>query len=137
MKKKINVVAALIRRDDKYLLCERREGDRFAFSWEFPGGSVEEGESLFQAIEREIKEELDLDIHSDSIIRVFYDEDERLKIKVHLCACSIIGGIPKAKECNNFGFFTLTEIRKLNLAPVDKKIFNYLISQKNYPPFLC
>ncbi len=54
----IKVVAALIESDGKLLVCQRRRGDRFALLWEFPGGKVEPGEDLPQALARELSEEL-------------------------------------------------------------------------------
>jgi 8-oxo-dGTP diphosphatase len=52
------VVAALISRDSKLLICQRRRGDSHALRWEFPGGKVEAGESLVEALARELREEL-------------------------------------------------------------------------------
>jgi mutator protein MutT len=54
----ITVVAALIHDDGKMLVCQRRRGTSFAMMWEFPGGKVKPGETLEQALVREIKEEL-------------------------------------------------------------------------------
>lgn len=62
MKKELDVVAALIRKNNKILLCQRDKDDRYANLWEFPGGCVERNESYFEAIEREIKEELGFDV---------------------------------------------------------------------------
>jgi 8-oxo-dGTP diphosphatase len=54
----ITVVAALIRNDGKVLVCQRRRGTSFALMWEFPGGKVKPGETLEQALVRELEEEL-------------------------------------------------------------------------------
>jgi mutator protein MutT len=54
----ITVVAALIRDDGKLLVCQRRRGTSFAMMWEFPGGKVKPGETLEQALVRELDEEL-------------------------------------------------------------------------------
>jgi 8-oxo-dGTP diphosphatase len=54
----ITVVAAVIERGDQILICQRRPNERHALKWEFPGGKVEKGESLEQALERELVEEL-------------------------------------------------------------------------------
>jgi 8-oxo-dGTP diphosphatase len=54
----ITVVAALITRGSKILVCQRRRDDTYALQWEFPGGKIESGESPAQALARELQEEL-------------------------------------------------------------------------------
>ncbi len=54
----ITVVAAVIERDGQILICQRRPNERHALRWEFPGGKVEHGETLEQALRRELTEEL-------------------------------------------------------------------------------
>ena len=61
--KKIEVVAAIIKKDDFYLIAQRLKGE-FAGLWEFPGGKLEEGETPVQALKREIKEEMDIEIYN-------------------------------------------------------------------------
>ena len=61
--KKVNVVAAIIKKDDLYLIAQRLKGD-FAGLWEFPGGKIEEGELPVQALKREIREELNIEIYN-------------------------------------------------------------------------
>jgi len=126
MKKELDVVAALIKKDGKFLLCQRREGDSFALLWEFHGGAVERNETFAAAIEREIKEELNLKVKAKELLGVFEDQNRVLKIKVYLFSSLIKqAGSPRAKDCKDFGFFSFNEIRKLKLAPVDGKIFQY------------
>ena len=126
MKKELDVVAALIRNGNATLLCQRYEHDRYGLLWEFPGGGKEEGESHADAIEREIQEELGLTVKAEKVLEHFSDEDESLIIRVSLFLCTIQAGIPTAKECNRFGFFTVAQIEELPLAPVDKKIFAFV-----------
>jgi 8-oxo-dGTP diphosphatase len=57
-KPELAVVAALILRDSKILVCQRRRDDSHALQWEFPGGKVEPGEIPQEALERELREEL-------------------------------------------------------------------------------
>lgn len=52
------VVAAIIQREDKILICRRRPDQAMALKWEFPGGKIEPGESAEQALARELDEEL-------------------------------------------------------------------------------
>ena len=60
--KRIEVVAGLILRDGRLLICQRRKDEPFALQWEFPGGKVEKGESYLDALRRELKEELDIEV---------------------------------------------------------------------------
>lgn len=56
----MNVVAAVIEKDGLILICQRKSG-RHALKWEFPGGKVEHGETLPEALARELREELAID----------------------------------------------------------------------------
>lgn len=55
---RISVVAALIERDGRLLICQRRKGDVYPLKWEFPGGKIQSGETPPQALTRELEEEL-------------------------------------------------------------------------------
>jgi len=57
----LKVVAALILRDSKILVCQRRRDDTHGLQWEFPGGKVEPGEILQEALARELREELGIE----------------------------------------------------------------------------
>ncbi|MBN2120593.1 MAG: NUDIX domain-containing protein [Candidatus Omnitrophica bacterium] len=133
MKRELDVVAAFITQAGKALLCQRKEDDAFANLWEFPGGKIEEKESHASALKREIKEELALDIEVGPLVEVFEDEIPALKIKVYLYKALRLKGEIKCLECKDFGFFGLDEIRRLKLAPVDKKIADYLEGLENKP----
>ena len=54
------VVAAIIEREGRVLICRRRESDPHPLKWEFPGGKVEPGEAPAAALARELREELDI-----------------------------------------------------------------------------
>ncbi len=126
MVREVEVSAALIRKGGKILLAQRMPGDDFALLWEFPGGKVEEGEAYQSALEREIKEELGLNIKAGRLVSVFEDQAGELRIKVFLYDVEELSGETECIECNNFGFFSLEEAKELNLAPADKKIVDYL-----------
>jgi 8-oxo-dGTP diphosphatase len=64
----INVVAGLIWRDGKVLVCQRRVGGAFPLKWEFPGGKVEEGETDIDALRRELREELAVDVRGAALV---------------------------------------------------------------------
>jgi 8-oxo-dGTP diphosphatase len=60
----MQVVAALVVEGDRVLVCQRSASGPFPLKWEFPGGKVEPGEGLFEALSRELREELGIDIPS-------------------------------------------------------------------------
>ena len=70
MARTIEVVAALIRKDDRFLVCQRPPDKARALLWEFPGGKIEPGESGPEALVRECREELGADIR---VLSAFMD----------------------------------------------------------------
>lgn len=125
-KRRMDVVAALIKKDGQMLLCKRHAHDRYGDLWEFPGGGVEPDETRPAAIEREIKEEVGLEVRAGKEIAEFRDEDPTLVIRLFLIECAVISGEPVKADCADLGFFSLDEAERLDLAPVDKKIICYL-----------
>jgi 8-oxo-dGTP diphosphatase len=66
-----SVVAALILRGSEVLICQRRADQPMALKWEFPGGKVEAGESLIEALQRELNEELGIEATiGESVARI-------------------------------------------------------------------
>ncbi|OGX06867.1 MAG: A/G-specific adenine glycosylase [Omnitrophica WOR_2 bacterium GWA2_47_8] len=85
--KEINVAIALIEKDKKYFIQRRPKGGLFADLWEFPGGKIEKGETPKQALFREIKEELGIELGSaEPLMNVtqFYTE---FKANLHVFRC--------------------------------------------------
>ena len=64
----IKVAAAVIEKEGGFLICKRGPGGNCAGLWEFPGGKIEEGETPFEAIKREISEELSAEIEPEEIL---------------------------------------------------------------------
>ena len=58
----IDVVAAVIKKNNKYFIAQRNRNKHFAYHWEFPGGKVDNNETFEIALKREIKEELSINI---------------------------------------------------------------------------
>jgi len=100
----VEVAAAVIRRDGKYLICRRRPGDSGAGLWEFPGGKVEPGESLPACAVREIREELGCGIVAGAeleSVAVRYGDRE---LRVHFLAATLVDGEPRPIECDELAW---------------------------------
>jgi len=124
--RELEVAAALIRKGREFIICQRKEKDKFALLWEFPGGKCRKSESFKECIKREIKEELGIKIRVEELLGIFEDQDKNLKIRAYLFLSSIKEGIPLCFDCKNFSWVSLSETRKYNFAPLDKKILLFL-----------
>lgn len=100
-------VGILIRADGRLLLASRPEGKPYSGYWEFPGGKLEPGESVADALRRELHEELGIDIGCvfPWVVRVF-DYPHAL-VRLHFCRVFEWRGEPHARERQGFGFFAL------------------------------
>ena len=78
------VVAALIQRDGKLLVCQRTRHQTMPLKWEFPGGKIEQGEQPRDALRRELEEELGIDARiGDEIVRLqhVYPNNTRVELR--------------------------------------------------------
>lgn len=120
------VVAALIFREGKFLICRRPEGKARAGMWEFVGGKVEEGESKEEALIRECREEIGVEISvGGEYMDVLYDYPD---ISVHLTLfyAEIIRGEPTPMEGNTLGWITKEDLAKYSFCPADIPIIERL-----------
>ena len=117
-------MAAVIRRDDRYLLGRRPAAKRHGGLWEFPGGKVLEGESRLEAARRELAEELDLAVVSlgDLLLSV---QDEGSPFVIEFFE-TVTEGTPVAREHTDVGWFAAPELRSLALAPADARFVAHL-----------
>ena len=117
--KRREVVAALIYRGDRFMICRRPEGKARAGMWEFVGGKAEPGETLEEALIRECREEIGVEIMvGDPYMTVEYDYPD---IPVHLTLfyAEIRSGEPRSMEGNRIEWITVEEIPKYTFCPAD------------------
>ena len=83
----IDVVAAVIKKKNKYLITQRNRNKHFAFHWEFPGGKVDKDESFEKALKREILEELSINLNIIMKIASEKFKDQIINVNVHYFLC--------------------------------------------------
>ena len=88
--KPIDVVAAIIKSEDYYLLAKRNKDKYMGLKWEFPGGKVEQNETFKEALSREILEELNVNIQIHKKVAEERYQDEEINIVLHYYMCSLI-----------------------------------------------
>ena len=123
--KTANVVAAIIRDGDKVFATQRGYGD-YKDGWEFPGGKIEPGETPQQAMEREIKEELDTDIAvGDCLATVEYDYPA-FHLSMQCFWCKIVDGKPVLKEHEAGRWLDADHIDSVDWLPADLTIIELI-----------
>ena len=128
IKTMVEVSAALIWDNNKFLICRRPPHKARGMLWEFVGGKREEGETGEEALIRECREELDVNV---TVSDVFFDViHEYPDITVHLTVykSSIENGEPKLLEHIDLKWITPEEISQFEFCPADKDILNKIIS---------
>jgi 8-oxo-dGTP diphosphatase len=114
----VRVLAAVIRRDGRWLLCRRPAGKRHGGCWEFPGGKLEPGETLFEAASRELREEMAVEVVAVGDV-IFRTRDPGSHFMIEFAEVTI-GGEPVALEHDEIRWFDPARAAALPLAPADR-----------------
>ena len=128
----VEVVAALIWDNNKFMICQRPADKARALLWEFVGGKVEPGETKAQALIRECREELAITL---SVGDVFMDVIHKYPdITVHLTLfnATIAEGVPKKLEHNDIRWIAPNEIPEYEFCPADEEILKKLEKENYY-----
>lgn len=120
------VVAALIRDKNRFLICQRPAHKARALLWEFAGGKVEPGETKPQALVRECKEELDVTLSVGDVFFEVVHEYPDLTVHLTLFNAVIAQGVPKQLEHNDLRWITTDEIHLFEFCPADVEILKKL-----------
>lgn len=123
--KEIKVVAAIIQKENKILATKRGYGE-FINMWEFPGGKIESGETKEQALVREIKEELNIEISVDKFAIDIEYQYPNFYLFMSCFMCSIKEGSIELLEHNDGKWITKEELNTLNWLSADIDAVNYL-----------
>lgn len=120
------VVAALIWDGDRFLACQRPAHKARGLLWEFVGGKVEPGEKPQEALIRECREELDVEIGVGELFMELTHEYPDLTVRLSLYHAFLVTGTPKMLEHNDIRWIRVNEIDDLEFCPADKDILTAL-----------
>lgn len=124
MKKTINVAAAVIYVDGLFLLSKRLDHQHQGGKWEFPGGKIEDGESTEQALTRELKEELNIDVTEQSSFMSLSFEYPEKYVNLHFQLVTDFSGKEQGAEGQQVEWFTKNDLIKLTFPDANVPVVN-------------
>ena len=122
------VVAALIRQGEKFMIFQRPENKTRAFQWEFVGGKVEAGETLEEALIRECREEIGVTVNVGEVFMEVDHEYPDITIHLTLFNAEISEGVPQKLEHNDIRCITPCEIPEYEFCPADDEILKKILT---------
>lgn len=127
----VDVVAALIWQDARFMICQRPAHKARGLLWEFVGGKLESGETMQDALIRECREELAITVDVGDIFTQVIHEYPDIHIRLTLFHCTIAKGTPSLLEHNDLKWILPSEIPQYDFCPADVEILTLI--QETYP----
>lgn len=124
----VDVVAALMWDNDKFMICQRPAHKARGLLWEFVGGKVESGETKEQALIRECQEELAITLSVGDVFMDVVHEYPDINVHLTLFNATIAEGVPQKLEHNDIKWITPAEIPNYDFCPADEGILKEIKS---------
>lgn len=123
----IRVVAAVISKSARYLITQRRPTAALPLLWEFPGGRVEDGETDAEALRREIRHRLDVDVEVGERIAFTHHPYQSYSVDFYLYGGRITDGEPRARAVHAFKWVESHEFDGHAFTPADEASMSQLL----------
>jgi 8-oxo-dGTP diphosphatase len=123
----IRVVAAVLEKDGRYLITQRRATAVLPLMWEFPGGRVEEGETDALALKREVLHRLGATIDVGKLISFVSHPYEGYVVDLFLYECALTGGSLHGANVHRFEWVASAEFDAYEFTPADEASMNKLL----------
>jgi len=127
--KTIRVVAALVERDGRYLITQRREGAVLPSLWDFPGGRVEDDESDETALAREVAERLGASVVVGQLISFVNHPYEKYAVDLYLYECTLLSDRLHCRAVQDYAWVTSKEMESYSFTPVDEASMSKLLGE--------
>ncbi len=122
-----HIAVGIVRQNGNILIDKRKEDDMLGGLWEFPGGKVEPGETYEEAVVRELKEELGIDVRVDRFFATIEHGYSHFTISMHAYECQHVGGEPQAIECSDWRWVPVHELRNYAFPRANGKLLDILL----------
>jgi A/G-specific adenine glycosylase len=113
----------------RVLVAQRAADDMLGGLWEFPGGTVEEGESFEKALERELREELAIGVDVGPLFMTVRHAYSHFRMSLHVFHCRHRAGRPRAVGCAAFAWTPPAALNDRALSVADRKVAAALAAQ--------
>ena len=130
--REIEVGCAVIYRQGKLLVGQRRPGDTLGGYWEFPGGKRNPAETFEACIEREVFEEMAVRVKARRFIKAVTHDFLSRRIHLHFYICDFLSGEPVLHECMDARWVALEDLKNYQFPPADRDLLNELVERKLY-----
>jgi 8-oxo-dGTP diphosphatase len=127
--KTIRVVAALVERDGRYLITQRRETAVLPMLWDFPGGRVETGETDEAALAREVAERLGASVDVGQLISFVNHPYEKYAVDLYLYECRLLSEHLYCHAVKDYAWVTSEEMESYSFTPVDEASMSKLLGE--------
>jgi 8-oxo-dGTP diphosphatase len=129
-KKRVRVVAALLERSDgRVLITQRRPQAFMPLKWEFPGGKVEPNETDHDALKRELREELGIEVEVGEHFMSMLHEYPEFEIDFNVYRCTLCSGSLQALGVLDFRWVAISQLEAFEFPPADMPTVKTLIGQ--------
>jgi mutator protein MutT len=125
----IVVTAAVIERDDAFLITRRQAGAHLAGSWEFPGGKCEMGETLEACLRRELREELAVEADIGAELHATTHDYPDRRIELHFLSCRLLSD-PSAVLGQEMRWVARGDLETLEFPPADAELIRMLVNAR-------
>ena len=126
MSKIVHVAVGVIVQAQQFFITKRNASSHQGGKWEFPGGKVEENETVAQALARELKEEINIDILACQPLTVIEHDYGDKKVKLEVFIVDNFTGTPQAQEGQQQRWCSLNELIQLEFPNANKAIIELL-----------
>lgn len=128
-KKTVRVVAAVIEREGRYLITQRRPNAVLPLLWEFPGGKVEEGEMDEAALKRELEERLGARVRVNKLIYAQYHPYEKYAVDLNLYECDLLAEDLFCRAVHDYRWVSSKEFDQYPFTPADEASVSKLLGE--------